>query len=65
MADALKLGIVVEGVETLEAANHLRGLGVHHMQGFFFSDAVPGGICEMLMQRPFSGFGDDFFAAEK
>ena len=65
MADALRLGMVVEGVETLEAANHLRGLGVHHMQGFFFSDAVPGGICEMLMQQPFSGFGDDIFAAEQ
>ena len=63
MADALKLGMVVEGVETLEAANYLKALGVIHMQGFFFSDAVPGGICEMLMQQPFTGLENDIFAA--
>lgn len=52
VADALKLEKVVEGVETLEAANYLKSLGVSQMQGHLFSDAVPAGMCEMLLQQP-------------
>lgn len=52
VADALKLEKIVEGVETLEAANYLKSLGVTQMQGQLFCDAVPAGMCEMLLQQP-------------
>lgn len=51
MADGLNLGLVVEGVETREAAEYLQGLGVRYMQGIYFSEAVPAGMCEMMIQR--------------
>ncbi|MFC4159912.1 bifunctional diguanylate cyclase/phosphodiesterase [Chitinimonas lacunae] len=50
MGQALGLEVVVEGVETLESARFLQGLGVEKMQGFYFSDAVPAGVCELMMQ---------------
>ena len=50
MAQALELEVVVEGVETLEAARFLQGLGVEKMQGFYFSEPVPAGVCELHMQ---------------
>jgi diguanylate cyclase (GGDEF)-like protein/PAS domain S-box-containing protein len=61
MADALRLEMVVEGVETLEAANYLKGLGVAQMQGFLFSDAVPAGLCEILMEQSSSAFRQSVF----
>jgi diguanylate cyclase (GGDEF)-like protein/PAS domain S-box-containing protein len=54
VADALKLEKIMEGVETLEAANYLKALGVTQMQGHLFCDAVPAGMCEMLLQQPLS-----------
>jgi EAL domain-containing protein (putative c-di-GMP-specific phosphodiesterase class I) len=50
MAQALGLEVVVEGVENLETARFLQGLGVEKMQGHYFSEAVPAGICELMMQ---------------
>ncbi|AMC35625.1 bifunctional diguanylate cyclase/phosphodiesterase [Janthinobacterium sp. B9-8] len=46
----LGLEIVVEGVENLETARFLQGLGVQRMQGFYFSEAVPSGVAELWMR---------------
>ena len=51
MADGLNLGLVVEGVETRESAEYLQTLGVRYMQGVYFSEAIPAGMCEMMIQR--------------
>ena len=50
MANALQLGMIVKGVQDEATANYLKSLGVTQMQGDFLSDAVPAGVCEMLMQ---------------
>jgi len=50
MGQALGLEVVVEGVESLDMARFLQGLGVEKMQGFYFSEAVPAGVCELMMQ---------------
>jgi diguanylate cyclase (GGDEF)-like protein len=55
MSHALGLDVVVEGVETLEAARFLQGLGVEKMQGFHFSEPVPAGVCELHMQLGLDG----------
>ncbi|WP_269531384.1 EAL domain-containing protein [Chitinimonas sp. BJYL2] len=55
MSHALGLDVVVEGVETLEAARFLQGLGVERMQGFHFSEPVPAGVCELHMQLGLDG----------
>jgi diguanylate cyclase (GGDEF)-like protein len=55
MAQALGLEVVVEGVETLDAARFLQGLGVDKMQGFHFSEPVPAGVCELHMQLGLHG----------
>jgi diguanylate cyclase len=49
MGLGLGLEIVVEGVESIEVVRFLQGLGVIKMQGFYFSKAVPAGICELIM----------------
>ena len=46
LAHALKLKVVAEGVETEEQSSLLRLLDCDEMQGFLFSQAVPGGIFE-------------------
>ncbi|BCL76405.1 hypothetical protein JHS3_21410 [Jeongeupia sp. HS-3] len=46
----LGLDIVVEGVENLEAARYLQGLGVDYLQGFHFSAPVPAGVAELWMR---------------
>lgn len=51
MAQALNLDMVVEGVETQEAALQLTRMGVKKLQGFYFSDPLPAGMCEMLLQN--------------
>ncbi len=38
---ALGLTVIAEGVETHEQARILQGLGVHQLQGFLFSEALP------------------------
>ncbi|MEH6459786.1 bifunctional diguanylate cyclase/phosphodiesterase [Chitinimonas sp. JJ19] len=55
MSHALGLDVVVEGVETLEAARFLQGLGVELMQGFHFSEPVPAGVCELYLQLGLDG----------
>ncbi|QNM96872.1 bifunctional diguanylate cyclase/phosphodiesterase [Chitinimonas koreensis] len=55
MAHSLGMEVVVEGVETLDAARFLQGLGVEKMQGFHFSEPVPAGVCELHMQLGLDG----------
>jgi len=37
MADAMGLRTVAEGVEEIECLEHLRGMGCHEIQGYYFS----------------------------
>lgn len=46
LAHALRLKVVAEGVETQEQSRLLRLLGCDEMQGFLFSEALPGGLFE-------------------
>ena len=41
MAKGLNLGVVAEGVETVEQMEVLRALNCRHMQGFLFSEPAP------------------------
>ncbi|MCR9144729.1 MAG: EAL domain-containing protein [bacterium] len=43
LARALKLRTIVEGVETREQMEYLRGLGLDRIQGFYFSRPLPAG----------------------
>jgi EAL domain-containing protein (putative c-di-GMP-specific phosphodiesterase class I) len=51
MAQALGLETVVEGVENSLDAQYLLSLGVRQMQGLFFGDPMPAGVCDMLLAR--------------
>lgn len=55
MSQALGLDVVVEGVETLDSARFLQGLGVEKMQGYHFSEPVPAGVCELHLQLGLDG----------
>ncbi|WP_169307199.1 bifunctional diguanylate cyclase/phosphodiesterase [Chitiniphilus eburneus] len=55
LGNGLDLQIVVEGVENLETARFLQGLGVHYLQGFHFSEPVPSGVAELWMRLGLSG----------
>ena len=46
LAHALRLKVVAEGVETEEQSRLLRLLGCDEMQGFLFSEALPGELFE-------------------
>jgi diguanylate cyclase (GGDEF)-like protein len=50
MAKAMKLNIVAEGIEDLDAGNSLRDMGVNHLQGFYFSKPKPPEECKLLME---------------
>jgi diguanylate cyclase (GGDEF)-like protein/PAS domain S-box-containing protein len=54
LAHSLKLKVVAEGVETEEQSRLLRLLGCDEMQGFLFSEAVPGAIFETSYLPPAS-----------
>ena len=56
MADALNLKMIVEGVENADTAMYLQSIGVQHMQGHYFGEAVPAGVCQMLLQESASLF---------
>ncbi|WP_156129015.1 EAL domain-containing protein [Chitinibacter sp. ZOR0017] len=50
MAQGLQLDLVIEGVENIETVRFLQGMGVHYMQGFYFSQPVPPGVAELWMR---------------
>ncbi|WP_108945257.1 EAL domain-containing protein [Shewanella halifaxensis] len=41
IAKELEIGLIAEGVETLEQADRLKALGIHLHQGWFYSKALP------------------------
>jgi EAL domain-containing protein (putative c-di-GMP-specific phosphodiesterase class I) len=41
MADALGIGVVAEGVETVEQVRAAHQLGCGYAQGFYFTEPVP------------------------
>jgi diguanylate cyclase (GGDEF)-like protein len=51
LAHSLRLGVVAEGVETLEQLEHLRELGCDQYQGFYCSPAVPADAFVALIKR--------------
>jgi diguanylate cyclase (GGDEF)-like protein/PAS domain S-box-containing protein len=55
LADALGLGVVAEGVETLEQLAHLETLGVQHGQGFLWGKAVPAKAAVWASSTPAQG----------
>ena len=61
LAHALKLKVVAEGVETEEQSHLLRLLGCDEMQGFLFSEPVPGDIFETRFLGGFPSPNDGKF----
>ncbi|XZG69939.1 sensor domain-containing phosphodiesterase [Chitinibacteraceae bacterium HSL-7] len=55
LGHGLGLAVIVEGVESLECARFLQGLGVEFLQGFHFSEAVPSGVAELWMRLGLAG----------
>ena len=51
LARKLGLEVVAEGVESSDQANHFEKLGVTHLQGFLFSEAVSGARASELLAR--------------
>jgi diguanylate cyclase (GGDEF)-like protein len=51
MANNLDIGVVAEGVETLDQLIHLRTYGCKEAQGYFFSRPVPADAATTLLQR--------------
>ncbi len=51
LAHSLRLGVIAEGVETLEQLEHLRELGCDQYQGFYCSPAVPADAFVALIKR--------------
>jgi EAL domain-containing protein (putative c-di-GMP-specific phosphodiesterase class I) len=55
MAAGLQIGVVAEGVETIEQANDLAALGCQHAQGFYFARPMPAGDVAALFDIPLPG----------
>ncbi len=51
MAKALNLGVIAEGVESLEQLNCLRKMGCDVYQGFYFSEALPAAQIDLMLGR--------------
>jgi len=51
MAHALKLGTIVEGVESNDDVDYLSSLDVKHMQGRHFGEPMPAGVVDMLLAQ--------------
>ncbi|NLR76525.1 sensor domain-containing phosphodiesterase [Leeia aquatica] len=52
MGHALGLRIIAEGVEDEATLRQLVTLGVAHIQGHWFSEAVPAGLVDSLLSQP-------------
>jgi EAL domain-containing protein (putative c-di-GMP-specific phosphodiesterase class I) len=52
LADTLGLSVVAEGVETVEQADLLRGMGCAYAQGFLFARPVPLAEYRDLLEGP-------------
>ncbi|MBB5193316.1 diguanylate cyclase (GGDEF)-like protein [Silvimonas terrae] len=50
LAQGLQLQTIIEGVESVETARFLQGMGVDYLQGFHFSEPVPSGVAELWMR---------------
>jgi diguanylate cyclase (GGDEF)-like protein len=57
LAVELDIGVTAEGVETMEQAAFLRGIGCHSGQGYLFAPAVPIPTLAPLLARGFAGSG--------
>jgi EAL domain-containing protein (putative c-di-GMP-specific phosphodiesterase class I) len=51
LAHALHMETVAEGVETAEAADKLRAMGVDYLQGFYFAKPMPAHEFEMWLAQ--------------
>lgn len=51
-AEALNLSVTAEGIETSEQCAHLRALGCHYGQGFYFSKPIPPEDVTALLAIP-------------
>ena len=56
MADTIGIGVVAEGIETHEQVRMASALGCGFAQGFHFSEPVPVGQVERLLERPMPAF---------
>lgn len=50
LGQLLKLNVIVEGIENQETARFLHQIGVRSMQGFYFSEAVPPNVAELMLR---------------
>ena len=55
LAHNLKLSVIAEGVETQEQLDYLRRHGCDHMQGYFFSPALPAAEFEQMLRKQIDG----------
>ena len=53
LADAMKYSLVAEGVETIDQALVMSGLGCQTIQGYYFSEPVPAGKIPSLMAKDY------------
>lgn len=58
LAQALKLKVIAEGVETRSQSSFLRHAGCHEFQGFFCSAALPAGEFERFCRETWNGAAD-------
>ena len=67
MADALRLPVLAEGVETKEQADFLRNIGCLLMQGYFFARPMPIEDFEVLLKsaKTTSIVGDKFVESKE
>ena len=55
MAEALRLGVVAEGIETVEQLHCLRRLGCTEGQGFYIARPLDPEVLELLLQKEAMG----------
>ncbi|MEP3046973.1 MAG: EAL domain-containing protein [Roseibium sp.] len=54
MADSLAIGVICEGVETLQQNDILKGMGCRYIQGFYYGRPMPAEtFFDFLVEEPF------------